>query len=117
MNISCLIPVMLLLAFPPVEWLVPKEYDFGIVSIGNEQIHNFLFKNSTSKAVHIDNVRTTCGCTVLEWQQTPIFPDSIANITVRFDATRLGKFKKRIKVFVSNQRKAEILEISGEVVR
>lgn len=111
---------MFLLVFQaaiPVKWLTTKTHDFGIVKANQGQIHLFKFQNPSTEPIIIDNIRTTCGCTVPVWEKTPILPDSTTEIKVHFDAKYIGKFKKRIKVFVSNQRKAEVLEISGEVVR
>jgi len=42
-------------------------------------------------------------------------PDSTGFLEIEFDAAKLGYFYKKIKVYFSNQRKAEILWIEGEV--
>ena len=119
MKICSFIPVLFLLAFQTgvsVKWLTPKSHDFGTVKGLEEQVHIFKFQNQSDEPVVIDNIRTTCGCTVPIWEEAPILPDSTSEIVVHFDAKYIGKFKKRIKVFVSNQRKAEVLEVSGEVL-
>ena len=114
--------ILLLFVFPlffsttsKVEWVTPLEHDFGDIIHKKPVEHFFKFKNTTSEPILIDNVRTTCGCTTPDWTWEPIAPDSTSHIRVVFDAKKTGFFKKRVKVFLSNQKKATILKISGYV--
>lgn len=114
--------ILLLFAFPlffpstsNVEWVSPLEHDFGDIIQRQPVEHFFKFKNTSSDSILIDNVRTTCGCTTPDWTWDPIAPDSTSQIRVVFDAKKTGFFKKRVKVFLSNQRKATVLKISGYV--
>ncbi len=118
MNICYYVPVLFLLAFQTseiIQWQTPKSHNFGKISQFEAQVHEFHFQNITDAPIVIDNVRTTCGCTSPSWSYAPILPDSSTTIAVHYDAKRIGTFKKKIKVFVSGQRKAEILEVRGEV--
>lgn len=99
-----------------IEWQSAMSHDFGEIPHFEEQVHTFSFQNIYDAPIVIDNVRITCGCTAPTWSDLPILPDSIATIAVHYDGKRLGVFKKKIKVFVSGQRKAEVLEIKGEVL-
>lgn len=99
-----------------VKWLSPATHDFGEVIHKKTIEHQFLFKNTSPEAFVIDNVRTSCGCTAADWQETPILPDSSASIQVVYDAIELGYFRKSIKVYFSGQRKAEKLYLEGTVV-
>lgn len=99
-----------------VQWLSPATHDFGEVIYKKNIEHQFHFKNTSSEAFVIDNVRTSCGCTAADWQETPILPDSSASIQVVYDANELGYFRKSIKVYFSGQRKAEKLYLEGTVV-
>ncbi len=116
--LSAILMGFLLLFGPPskVEWLSPKTHDFGEVTHKTEITHHFTFKNISEAAFVIDNVRTSCGCTAADWQETPILPDSTARIEITYDAHDLGYFRKYVKVFLSGQRKAEKLYLEGEVV-
>lgn len=116
--LSALLINFLLLLGPPskVEWLGPKTHDFGEITHNTEITHHFTFKNTSKTAFVIDNVRTSCGCTAADWQETPILPDSTARIEIIYDAHDLGYFRKYVKVFVSGQRKAEKLYLEGEVI-
>jgi len=114
--------IILLLAFPVlmqtnpgVEWLTPIEHDFGDVMQRQPVEYLFEFKNTSGDTMLIDNVRTTCGCTTPDWTYEPIAPDSTSQIRVVYDAKKKGYFKKKIKVYFSNQRKKTILRIKGYV--
>lgn len=116
--LSVLISFSIFFSTPPskVEWLSPKTHDFGEVTHKTETTHHFTFKNTSGSAFVIDNVRTSCGCTAADWQETPILPDSTASIEITYDAHDLGYFRKYVKVFLSGQRKAEKLYLEGEVI-
>lgn len=98
-----------------VEWLTPTSYDFGDIIHKQPVRHDFSFKNITDAPLTVDNVRTTCGCTVPDWSEAPVLPDSTGIISVEYDARDEGYFKKQIKVYFSSQRKAEKLMVEGYV--
>jgi len=98
-----------------IEWITPIEHDFGDIIHQEPAEFHFEFKNTSSDPILIDNVRTTCGCTTPDWSLDPIPPDSTSQIKVIFDAKKTGYFKKKIKVYFSNQRKGTILKIMGYV--
>ena len=98
-----------------VEWLTPVHYDFGDIKQGNPVTFEFKYKNSTQEAFIIDNVRTSCGCTAPEWSDLPTESGDSQVLKVVYDAKKAGYFYKKIKVFFSTQRKAELLTIEGYV--
>ncbi|MEL6863873.1 MAG: DUF1573 domain-containing protein [Bacteroidota bacterium] len=100
-----------------VNWLTETEHDFGLVQHKKPVTFSFQFRNVSEETITIDNVRTSCGCAAPDWSFEPFAPDSIGQINVRYDAKKQGYFRKRIKVYVSGQRKAEVLYVEGEVVR
>ena len=115
-------PLFLLLLFtfilgadPIVTWNNPTTHDFGDIDHKKPVQHEFSFTNISEEPFVIDNVRVACGCTSPDWPKEPILPDSTATITIEFDAEMKGYFYKWIKVYFSNQRKAEKLYIEGFV--
>lgn len=98
-----------------IEWITPIEHDFGDIFHKEPAEFHFKFKNTSGDSILIDNVRTTCGCTTPDWTWDPIPPDSTSLIKVVFDAKKKGYFKKKIKVYFSNQRKGITLKIKGYV--
>ena len=97
------------------EWVTGKEHDFGLLEHKRPASFDFQFRNTGDAPIFIENVRTTCGCTKPEYSDAPVQPDSIGTITIGYDAKKIGYFRKRIKVFLSPQRKAEHIIIEGEV--
>lgn len=98
-----------------VQWLNDINYDFGDIPRHQTANHTFLFKNTSTVPIVIDNVRTSCGCTVPDWSNTPVLPDSTATINVEYDAKDVGSFYKKIKVFFHGRRKGYKLSIEGYV--
>ena len=114
MRLSILI-LVLCLTGSVVEWDGETSFEMGDLIRNQPATHAFVFRNISSEPIIIDNVRTSCGCTVPEWGDAPIPPDSTGTISVTYDAQDLGYFKKKIKVFFNSQRKAEVLFIEGWV--
>ena len=100
-----------------VRWLGPTEYNLGELQPEVPVTHHFEFQNISDDTLRIDNVRTTCGCTVPDWSPTPVPPDSTSQITLEYDAEDKGRFRKKVKVYFDKQRRAEVLWIEGEVMK
>lgn len=99
----------------PIVWQDTTIHHFGNLEKGKTGAHAFIFKNTGSTPITIDNVRTTCGCTATDWPVAPVGPGQTDSIRVTFDAYKKGTFEKRIRVFFSQMRKAEVLVIRGIV--
>ncbi|MEM7574661.1 MAG: DUF1573 domain-containing protein [Bacteroidota bacterium] len=104
-------------ATPPeaVEWLGPKTVDVGDIIYNEPTEHIFEFRNKTDAPLLIENVRTACGCTTTDWQDTPVPPGEIGQIRVVYDAAKRGFFRKYIKVFFYDVRGAQKLWLEGYV--
>jgi hypothetical protein len=98
-----------------VEWITPTTHSFGTILRGQEQTVVFEFVNQAAIPLVVDNVRTECGCTATEWEETPVLSKQKGQIKVRYDALKKGYFKKKITVWLHGQRKPEKLWIEGEV--
>ncbi len=98
-----------------VQWLGPTSYDFGDLKKGVPVQHEFRFRNAGAEPLVLEVVRTSCGCTALDWEDTVVPPDSTGSIRVEYDAKRSGWFRKKITVFFEGQRKPERLYIQGYV--
>lgn len=100
-----------------IEWQTPTTHDFGTLKKGNPVEHIFTFKNISDAPITVDNVRTSCGCTAPEWDETEIImPDSVGTVKLIFDARAAGYFYKMAKVYFNGQKKGEKLFIEGDVV-
>ena len=99
-----------------LDWTNDTHHDFGDIPYGKSVKYRFSFINKGEEAVVIDNVRSSCGCTLSEWPQDPILPDSTGIIKVDYDAKDKGYFYKKLKVYFQGVRKAQILSIEGDIV-
>ena len=72
---------------------------FGDVAQGEKVDHIFVFRNTGSQPLIIQNVLTTCGCTVSEWPKDPILPWEEGNLKVEFDSgSKIGRQNKVITI-------------------
>jgi uncharacterized protein DUF1573 len=74
------------------------EYDFGKIPQGKPVYHFFEVVNKTNKAIKLDNVQASCGCTTPEWSKDEIAPGATAKIKVGYNAASEGGFTKYITV-------------------
>lgn len=116
LGITLLFIGSLFLGGSVVEWLGPKEHDFGNIKQGVPVDYTFKFKNIGDKPFVIDNIRTTCGCTAPDWSDLPVESNASDEIKITYDARKTGYFRKKIKVFFSEQRKGETLYVEGYVL-
>lgn len=72
-----------------------STFVFGDVIEGAIVKHSFTFKNAGNQPLLISDVRTTCGCTVPEWNRSPIAPGASDKINVTFNTE--GKQDAQIK--------------------
>lgn len=101
--------------YAPIEWQQEAIHDFGDLEQGREVKTVFVFKNTGTDSLYIDNVRTACGCTSPEWEDVSVAPGAMGEIAIIYDAADEGYFDKWIKVYFNGFRKAEKLRIEGYV--
>ncbi|OGX16550.1 MAG: hypothetical protein A2166_01335 [Omnitrophica WOR_2 bacterium RBG_13_41_10] len=65
----------------------PDQYiwDFGSAKENAILTHEFIFKNNTSQMLTIQNVSTSCGCTISEVKQKILSPGESTTIEVSFN--------------------------------
>lgn len=96
-------------------WLTERDHDFGSIPQGRPVKFVFRYRNAGDTPLTLETARTTCGCTAAEWTEGPVPPGGTGDISVEYDAYQGGAFKKKIRVFFREQKKAEILSIKGQV--
>lgn len=94
-----------------------SSYDFGQVEEGGKLSHVFTLKNLGGGALHIDQVRTSCGCTAAVLKTKEIAPRSEGQVAVTFDTNhRSGDQHKTITVTSDDPIKPSVnLEIHANV--
>ena len=98
-----------------------QVYDFGKVIDGETVVYSFQFTNTGSVPVRLLEVRSSCGCTVAEYNRSVIEPNQFDEIQIEFDSTgRLGRTNKNVYVTYANsndtsERNNIVLRITGEI--
>lgn len=92
-----------------------QEYDFGTIPLKEEVQYGFEFSNPGKTPLVINNVKTSCGCTVPEWPQKPVKPGAKGEIKVVYDSASPGVFYKTITVYFNGKGSPVQLSIKGQV--
>lgn len=99
-----------------VEW-EKTSIDFGEVEFKKPVTAEFTFKNQGMIPMLIQEVTSSCGCTVAEYPKQPIVSGQEGKIRVTFDAETEGQFSKTIMVYSNAEGGLTQLYIKGIVVK
>ncbi|HYQ56180.1 MAG TPA: DUF1573 domain-containing protein [Draconibacterium sp.] len=91
------------------------EYDFGKLELNADGNCSFEFSNSGETPLVIQNVETSCACTVPEWPKKPIKLEKSGEIIIHYDTSHPGMFSKTITVFYNGENSPLALTIKGIV--
>jgi len=93
------------------------SHNFGTISeTGGPAVYDFVFKNTGSAPLILNNVRPGCGCTTPSWSRKPIAPGESGSIKVSFNPLhRPGNFNKGITVTSNAENAIVSLTIRGNV--
>ena len=86
---------------PKIVFLEDK-YEFGDIIQGDVIEHVFEFKNSGNAPLILQDVKTTCGCTVPEWPRAPLPPGATAELRVKFNSTGKVGIQNKVITVISN---------------
>lgn len=90
--------------------------DYGKINKGENGIKIFEFQNNGTSPLKINQVYSSCGCTIPKKPQNPIMPGDFGEIVVKYDTNRLGLINKTITVKSNSKNNPVIfLKIKGEV--
>lgn len=93
------------------------EHDFGKIVDGVKVSFTFKFKNVGGSDLIINQVKTSCGCTVSKFTKTPIPPGKEGRVQLTFDSSHRRGFNNKIATVVANtQPNTEILKITAMVM-
>lgn len=94
-----------------------KKHDFGTVAVGADTEYRFPIKNPFSSELHIQSIRTSCGCTTptIELKTIPVGGEGA--ITARFNTpTFRGKKGATLTVIIDRPVFAEVrLRVDGYI--
>jgi Protein of unknown function (DUF1573) len=93
------------------------EYDFGTVEQGTAVTHAFPFRNDGDIELHIDELRSGCGCLAALADPRPVKPHAAGEVQVTLDTTALSGDQRRTVTVYSNdpKRRTVLLVLRGTV--
>jgi hypothetical protein len=90
--------------------------ELGQVKVNEVKEFQFEFTNTGAEAVSIIEAKGSCGCTVVDFSKEEIQPGKTATVTASFSSSKVGVFKKSVKVKTTASDEYVNLTFSGEVV-
>ncbi|MFK7936595.1 MAG: DUF1573 domain-containing protein [Saprospiraceae bacterium] len=101
----------------PVMTFETTEVDYGTIQQNGEPLRKFSFTNTGTEPLVIKHAKGSCGCTVPTYPKEPILPGETADIEVRYDTKRIGKFTKTVTLTTNETVDKRVLRIKGEVLK
>ena len=94
-----------------------NSWNFGYTNENKGKIsHTFYFTNRSKSAIVIEDVISTCGCTVASYSKEPVMPQKRGYITVTFDPKgRINYVSKSLKVISNSGKSINTLYIKGNI--
>jgi hypothetical protein len=90
--------------------------DYGEIAKGSDGVRVFEFKNIGDAPLLIENVYSSCGCTVPTWPKAAIKPGESGKIEVKYDTNRVGPIRKTITIYSNTDEPTKALKIKGKIL-
>jgi hypothetical protein len=101
----------------PVFKFEKQVIDYGTVNLNSDGVREFKFTNVGKSPLVINNIKSSCGCTVPTKPTEPIMPGKTGKISVKYATNRPGGFSKSITIFSNASEKVKVLRIKGIVIK
>lgn len=99
----------------PVMTFEEETIDYGVIEKGADGLRIFKFTNTGDAPLVIEDVKSTCGCTVPKKPSGPVAPGESSTIEVKYDTKRVGPIRKTISVYSNASEPIKSLKIKGTV--
>ncbi|MGY5848851.1 DUF1573 domain-containing protein [Salegentibacter sp. F14] len=93
-----------------------ETIDYGEIKKGSDGVRVFEFTNTGNAPLIIENVTSSCGCTIPKKPEEPIMPGETGEIEVKYDTKRLGPIRKTVTVYSNSDVPTKALKIKGKVI-
>ncbi|TBW27565.1 DUF1573 domain-containing protein [Gramella sp. KN1008] len=93
-----------------------ETIDYGEIKKGSDGVRVFEFKNTGNAPLVIEDVKSSCGCTVPKKPEEPILPGETGEIEVKYDTKRVGPIRKTVTVYSNSEEPVKALKIKGTVI-
>lgn len=99
---KCAKPDAAAVVAPPAIQYPEQSHDFGQVREGAKLVHVFAVRNVGGSALHIDQVRSSCGCTAAILKGNDIAPGREGQIEVSYDTRHTAGDQRKTVTVASN---------------
>ncbi|MCH4824105.1 DUF1573 domain-containing protein [Gramella lutea] len=93
-----------------------ETIDYGEIKKGSDGVRVFEFTNTGDAPLVIEDVKSSCGCTVPKKPEEPILPGKTGQIEVKYDTKRVGPIRKTVTVYSNAEQSIKALKIKGTVI-
>jgi len=92
-----------------------ETIDYGEIMKGSDGVRVFEFTNTGDAPLVIEDVKSSCGCTVPKKPEEPVMPGKTGKIEVKYDTKRVGPIRKTVTVYSNAEEPTKALKIKGLV--
>ncbi|MGA8855136.1 MAG: DUF1573 domain-containing protein [Christiangramia sp.] len=92
-----------------------ETIDYGEIKKGSDGVRVFEFTNVGDAPLVIEDVKSSCGCTVPKKPEEAILPGETGKIEVKYDTKRVGPIRKTVTVYSNADEPTKALKIKGLV--
>lgn len=89
--------------------------DFGTLKVGDVKTIKVTYTNTGKKPLILDNVKSNCDCTEVEWSKSPVMPGKKGVLTVKYTAKHTGLISKWVTIDSNAENDRVVLKTKGEV--
>lgn len=93
-----------------------ETIDYGEIKKGSDGVRVFEFTNTGDAPLIIEDVKSSCGCTVPKKPEEPVLPGETGKIEVKYDTKRVGPIRKTVTVYSNAEESVKALKIKGTVI-
>lgn len=93
-----------------------ETIDYGEIKKGSDGVRVFEFTNIGDAPLVIQEVKSSCGCTVPKKPEEPVMPGERGKIEVKYDTKRVGPIRKTVTVYSNSDVPVKALKIKGTVI-
>lgn len=90
--------------------------DYGEIQKGSDGVRVFEFKNIGNAPILIENVHSSCGCTVPSWTKDPVAPGESGKIEVKYNTDIVGPIRRTISIYSNADQATKAVKIKGKVL-
>lgn len=93
-----------------------ETIDYGEINKGDDGTRVFKFTNTGNEPLVIEEVKSTCGCTVPKKPDGPVAPGASDEIQVKYNTNKVGPIRKTITVYSNADEPIKAIKIKGRVL-